>query len=502
MREHDVQDILLVRAFDEADADRRVLTAADYAAARAAESAAAPSDPPQQPLALWIEKYGPIAGRLKERIPGIEHFAAFMRCERGWTPLFAVTALVFGIAGHALGPSQRFNVLQMPLLGVCLWNFVVYALVARAAFKRSPGGSGSAAPSGWSGWLYGAARLVFEKIIHIGLKRHGPAAEPTAKALVIFGREWKSVAGGLVAKRLLTAMHVAAAALAVGLVIGMYLRGLTAKYEATWESTFLGRDHVESLLRFLLGPASLLTGVKIVVPGESATVGAASWIHLYAASAVLYVVAPRLLLAMVAARSTKVAAKKIDIDLSHPYFRRASAAVGIPLEVSSSHTIAFSFHPPPRTRENVNDMSVRLFGPRVRLADPIVVEYADERDDVRKKLAAHAADPKDRSAAWVLLFSLTQTPEFEVHGRFADELQKDIASREKLVVIDISAFVAQTPDPARREGREAAWKAVLDQVGIRPIFINFDRPLEAATIEKIHGHARTGASKKEAAWKK
>ena len=100
--------------------------------------------------------------------------------------------------------------------------------------------------------------------------------------------------------------HFAAAALALGLVAGFYVRGVGLEYRAGWESTFLGPTQVRQVVRLLYGPASLLTGLAL--PSSPAAIEAlhwrggagggpaAQWIHLMAATALIFVIVPRVLL--------------------------------------------------------------------------------------------------------------------------------------------------------------------------------------------------------------
>jgi hypothetical protein len=92
----------------------------------------------------------------------------------------------------------------------------------------------------------------------------------------------------------------------IGLIAGLYLRGC-ADYRAGWESTFLDAGQVRALVGVLYGPASALTGIAIPDPerlaalrfeGDRGGESAARWIHLLAATTVLFVVLPRLLLAL------------------------------------------------------------------------------------------------------------------------------------------------------------------------------------------------------------
>src|SRR5690606_14377362 len=127
-----------------------------------------------------------------------------------------------------------------------------------------------------------------------------------------------------------------AAALALGAIAGLYLRGLVFEYRAGWASTFLEPDQVRALLAVLFGPASLLTGIELPDaerlaamrmppgPGERA----ADWIHLQAATLALVVVLPRLALALVEHRRAHRLAESIKVPLRDPYFAALLRARG------------------------------------------------------------------------------------------------------------------------------------------------------------------------------
>ena len=69
----------------------------------------------------------------------------------------------------------------------------------------------------------------------------------------------------LLAANAARAFHLAAAAVAVGLVASLYVRGVAFDYRAGWESTFLDASGARALLAVLYGPASWITGIP--VPG-------------------------------------------------------------------------------------------------------------------------------------------------------------------------------------------------------------------------------------------
>ncbi len=217
---------------------------------------------------------------------------------RGWHPAWVLLALVLGfvagLAADQLGPPQRVNLLAPAVWAVVAWNGVVYA----ALLARLP------AP--------GLRQL---------LARWGLGSEEGVAAL------WARHAGPLQAERVALVLHAAAAALGLGLVAGLYLRGLVLDYRAGWQSTFLDARAVQQGLGLLLAPAGWATGIALpdvaplrVGPGGEATASAAPWIHLYAATLALFVLLPRGLLALRAALRARSLARDFPLPLDTPYF--------------------------------------------------------------------------------------------------------------------------------------------------------------------------------------
>jgi hypothetical protein len=102
-------------------------------------------------------------------------------------------------------------------------------------------------------------------------------------------------------------LHVAAALLAIGGAVALYARGWSKEYRAVWESTLLSEKGATAFFDTLFKPAStvLRTPVPLEqIPGMHRTAGKAvtpapalPWIHLYAGTLLVLVIAPRLLLA-------------------------------------------------------------------------------------------------------------------------------------------------------------------------------------------------------------
>ncbi len=223
---------------------------------------------------------------------------------RGWHPAWVMLAVLLGLGAGVLadqlGTPQRVNLLAPAVWAVVAWNLLVYF------FMWVPLPSG-----GVRGWL--AAW---------GLR--GPAG---GSATGVAGALWAEHAAPLMLHRAALVLHSAAAALALGLVAGLYLRGLVLDYRAGWQSTFLDAAAVQQVLAWLLAPASALTGIAVpdvtplrLGPGADATATAAPWIHLYAATLALAVIVPRGLLAAWAASRAAAQARRFPLPLDTPYF--------------------------------------------------------------------------------------------------------------------------------------------------------------------------------------
>jgi hypothetical protein len=338
----------------------------------------------------------------------------------GW--LFAAIALGagFGAATDALGPGERFvNLLALPVWGVVAWNLVVYGLLAWGALARAP--AGGALRRAVQGWL-------------------GRDAAPAAAA-------------PLNEARAALLLHAAAAAFAVGLLAGMYVRALVFDYRAGWQSTFLDGAAVHAWLATLLAPASALSGIALpdaaalqtmrVVPGQVASASAAPWLHLYAVTLALLVIVPRTLLALWQGARVARLARRFPIDLTAPYFQRllrhqrgAAAAVAVrPHAQTPSATAVLG----------LRRLLAAVFGDALKLEVAATCAHGAE-DSAPPAVAGDAAT--------IALFDLAATPEFEQQGRFVRAL-----GGSPVLLVDEGAFRARFgAASARHTERRAAWK--------------------------------------------
>jgi hypothetical protein len=304
------------------------------------------------------------------------------------------------VLADAAGPGQRIDLLSPPWLALLGWNLAVYA------------------------WLL--------------LRALAPGAE---------GDPLRRLDG----LRLASLLHAGAAALALGLCLGLYARGLVLDYRAGWQSTFLDAAQVHALLSALLAPAALATGITVpgvdalaalrVPAGGAAQGAAATWIHLFAATLAIVVVLPRGLLAIAAALRARTLAAAVPIDLDLPYFRdlarraRGAAPLAGPLRV-----LPHGLPAPDGPR------LARAIGAQTTPTILPPLAFGDEAD---------AALPAGDGALHVMV-SLAATPEAEHHGVLLERLR----AASPTVLVDESGYAARFQhDPSRIEERRAAWRS-------------------------------------------
>jgi hypothetical protein len=237
--------------------------------------------------------------RLETRYPQIRRADQAARWPRWLDWLLPVGALFLGVVTNEIGSGNRLNIIAFPLAGMIAWNLLAYALFAAGALRsggaaiRPRAGAGSAGPPAPAGRGPGG----------------GNEGQPIGRALRRFSADWVDFAGALQQRRARRALHLAAAALAAGVLIGMYGRALSIEYRAGWESTFIEAGTLHAWLSLILAPAIAVTGIGLPDAAGLETLrwsngsgeNAGPWIHLYAATAFLFIIGPRLLLAAFAA---------------------------------------------------------------------------------------------------------------------------------------------------------------------------------------------------------
>jgi hypothetical protein len=447
MHERTAIAVAAVRAVETTDRAHAVWTDADRAwASRAAAEVVGEAADPQ----AFVGRRALLA---LERLASRKHRVARIARAWQWRPwvgtVLVVAAFALGALADAIGPSERINILAPPVAALVVWNVVVYVLLA-ARFVVRYGESG--------------AGPVARFVTHLagGVRSAGRAADPAVTAFV---EQWSTVSAPLYAARAARVLHFAAAALALGVIAGLYVRGLGLEYRATWESTFLEPASVRAWVAAIYAAGSLVTGIPVPDVAQVAAIrapaseNASVWLHLMAATLAVIVIAPRVLLALVAGFTERYRSGHLMDELGDAYFARLLR--GFRSSATAIDVVPYSYTLGPEARSSLQALLDRAMGGHAKLAIAAPVGYGEE-DDLR---------PPEGEIV-VALFNAQATPEPEAHGRFLARLAQ--AGRPLVLMVDEASLAAR--DATRIEGRRALWRDLASQAGHDVVFVDLLQP--------------------------
>lgn len=413
-----------------------------------------------------IERAEQISDRLSHKHSLFSSALAVARIKTPLTLLIGC-ALIGGFLADPVGPAGHIDLLNFSLLTLILWNAVAYIgllysfVVSRSALDREQPGL-----LGLAEWLVKLtvkgrlSRLQSERA-----KNPGEVQWITA-SLASYAVQLLHRSRGLVMTHARSLLHMAAAALAIGVIAGLYVRGISLLYQAGWDSTFVEAEGVHRFLSILFAPASWL--LSIPMPGVDAIAGlrgtakanAAIWIHFWAMTTVLFIILPRTLLAVAAWRKKTRLATDMQLPVNEPYFRRLLnpyRGKGLLVEV-----LAYSH----RIKEADDRLLVFLSEAFGLLAD-IHLGQSVQYGDRHPRFPADS----DRDLCTVVLFNVAQAPE-ETHSEFLEELKTTIQSRGRpnmlLVLLDCEAY-AQIDHAKRLKERCQAWVTLANECGLQAV---------------------------------
>jgi hypothetical protein len=343
MTEQDAAAILLVRSIEETDPNV-------FPAPRLSEAlTAAASD--LRPSSWFLAR----ARYLLDAVPHTYNSIVRMaQLPEGWNIALCALSFLVGLATNYLGSFEKIQVLLNPIMALAAWNLLLYIVLIvwwlRSGFKkairpserdqpqehgygsrfrtaRTQAGAPAAAPVRSAPWT---ARVSFPSIwisIHnFTLRFHATRKQAVSFANVArrFWSHWVEAARPLLAARWKRLSHCAAVSLAAGAVAGMYIRGVFLRYEVIWTSTFITDEKtVSKWVEFTFAPAILASRIagrdlsaeidiaQLMSPAGSP---AAAWIHLFVLSALVVIIVPRAVLAVVQGFYVRRAKANIHID--------------------------------------------------------------------------------------------------------------------------------------------------------------------------------------------
>jgi uncharacterized protein DUF2868 len=423
------------------------------------------------PEAFLVARARLVLERVGERFKALSRAVATLR----WRPWIgvAIAAVAFaaGVATDQIGGTHRINLLALPFFGVLAWNVAVYALLAASALRRRRG--------------EGLHRRPLRALLaQLASHRSRAGRGRLAAALARFAEDWSTISAPLYAARAARILHVGAATFAIGLLCGLYLRGLVFEYRAGWESTFLSASAVHALLALVFAPASALTGIPVPSTIEVEAIrapadeNAARWLHLMAATVALVVVVPRLALALAMVLVERHRGTHVPIVLDEPYFARLLRGFrGGSVRVD---VVPYSYTMSAAAAAGLERLLRSAFGTNAALTIRSPIAYGGE-----DALAANTH--VDASGYVIALFNATATPERETHGAFLGALAAmSGAGGTLLALIDIASFRERwAAEPKRLDERRASWRALCEERRIGCVFAELGATVPADAVASL-----------------
>ncbi len=379
--------------------------------------------------------------------------------------LVAIPALIGGLLINGLGESQRVNLLNFPLLLLLLWNVGIYLSSALLPFLKT---------SVKTTWLDTAATWASKRVGMWG-QRSWPAgkrSDPWAQeAATRFTTLWWPHVRPLWTGRLRQLLHLGAACMAMGMILGMYTRGLALDYQATWESTFLSANQVHGILHILLGPAAWLLQYSFPQLSEIMNLQApkhgpaGQWIHLWALTALIVIVIPRCIMIWLSQRSLNHTKKTFSLPLDDPYYIHLLApdrGQGVQINV-----LPYSYAPSSDARSFLDLGLHDLFGNLAAIHWHQPIPFGQELSNV--------TETSTDIQTSVLIFNAGQTPETEVQGEWLHSMQTQTGANKTgsrlLVLLDEEPY-SQAIDENRVIERQEAWQRLISQYHLSLIPFN------------------------------
>jgi hypothetical protein len=419
-----------------------------------------------------------------------------------WQPIWWLVALclggVLGLVADGLSHNTRINLLAGPFWLVIVWNITLYLVLTGHALAQK------IMPfKGFDFWLRFKAG-VFERVLRqfIRVESVLGSQHPHISVFRSFSGSWLKCCASLYTARTTMLLHFVAIGLGLGLIVGLYSRGLVFDYRVVWESTFLSANTVRDLLNLMLAPALWISGHSL--PDAATletmratqgvvTVGAAAapWIHRYALMLMCVVVLPRSALAWRAQRHAHsclcnlLESYKAQIG-NAPYFKQLTISPSG--EATRVLVVPYANKPAPEAALSLHTLFSSAFGAEVQLQLAPVVPFGAED---------HAADhrlPLNVVNLVVTLFDLTATPEQEHHGRWALHLATQVPT---ILLIDETSFKqrfvtdSSTHSAERLADRREVWRELARVLGTHAVFVSWqqfevDAPLMMQLQKAVH----------------
>jgi hypothetical protein len=431
MLEKDARRILFFRALGETDHEGVILPSSLLETVRKK----------MEPFLKDIDYFAEFCRSL-EKIAGRRHnidFSTYYMAfdfKLGRSGLLLLVSFLIGLGSNYLGSGPRVNILLNPLMFLLCWNFVIYLVLL---FKGTIFRKYTLPPANMAFQLINFGRSIKDKF-NLLFPKQSKKSTLLRNARIYFIKLWLQQANALSAARLSFTLHGMAIALTCGVVAGLYFRGLFQEYQFAWFSTF-DKSIVMSLGKVIFAPVLFL--IQGNMPKEN--MGAA-WIHLFAASAVFYILLPRFFLLFKTKLKINKLSESIEPDLTLPYFKKWR------LDSVNLDLYSYSYSLDDKNLLLLNEALERVYGHQ----DKLIIDNIQWGGDLPKSL--------NQERIPVFCFNAAQTPENEVHGKFLSMILQRLNSC--IVIVDYSRLTQQ-----QQNSRFLLWKTLLENfVGLNRFF--------------------------------
>ena len=492
MNESEAQKVLFIKEIEEGDPTGKVLPRAERLVATSKALLPEPMTSDNKPAYYKIKEETFFVRRAELLIQTLKdcHPDAHIDINpiqwKGWITTILYTFTFFaGFIANEFDSGKRLNLLAFPITIMLLWSLIVYGLNG-FMFIRSRFTNGTAVTNNNS-----IIKSLLSQAVRI-LKRE--IAPPTDwgytlnRCLQNFYHKWLQLSTVIYKNHATRVMHICSVLFVAGVIGGMYLRGLETEYNAGWESTFLRPESVLWFLRIILGPASIITGVKLPALEEIEAIhwgdgiigeNAAVWIHLFATTSILFIIIPRCFLAFNAFR------REIHLRANFPistetdsYFRNMLkvrdgkkeriCVVPYSIELSNQQTVV------------LKSLIEQIYGNKSEIEFRKIVHYGGE-DEFLDEVGI----PEEVSVDCLfVIFNLSSVPEEEIHGVLINRLENILiqsdSDRQLIVIIDESHFVSRFANQSnvqeRLQSRREVWERMITGRKTKPLFIDLYNP--------------------------
>jgi hypothetical protein len=261
--------------------------------------------------------------------------------------ILPICAFVVGVFSNVLGPQGHIHAIVNPMMGLIAWNVIVVAIFAMLRRRTAPAhraianarqhdADRAAVPRERKPDTDDLEMPFLAKVLIVPFLKlwaglvdlFEPIAHRISRTTIhvrvggIYLSQYLRVCSHPITERIHYLLSLSAIVLAIGTITGMYLRAIVWDYTVVWHSTLIESPDMRlTIARLLFWPAALLFGQHFPsaqTMAEMATdrgAAGAVWIHVYAISALVYIVIPRSVLVYLAASGARASSNAVSVPV-------------------------------------------------------------------------------------------------------------------------------------------------------------------------------------------